>query len=95
MSKHKCISVRSTEGKGTQCFLLIVEFFRISCCELQPKIRTCFGKAELRDFSSHRSDSEILDFELFTHWIEGQLEVVDDCPWETLRKVIGKSSTWV
>lgn len=35
----------------------------------------------------HNSGS--LNLELFTDWIDELLEIVDDCPWETLRKVMG------
>lgn len=41
----------------------------------------------------HNSGS--LNLELFTDWIDELLEIVDDCPWETLRKVMGGSSTRV
>lgn len=35
----------------------------------------------------HNSGS--LNLELFTDWIDELLEIVYDCPWETLRKVMG------
>lgn len=35
----------------------------------------------------HNSGS--LNLELFKDWIDELLEIVDDCPWETLRKVMG------
>lgn len=32
------------------------------------------------------NSSGSLNLELFTDWIDGLLEIADDCPWETLRK---------
>lgn len=97
MFKHKCRQIRSTGGRVTMFFTGCSIFSGSHVVNCSWRLELVWGKLnwELSGPIDQVNNSESVDLEIFTDWIDGLLEVADDCPWETLRKAIGESGTWL